>query len=172
MKNVVKGKVLWKFGNDFNADLIVPSEYMLGEDPEVLAKVCLADYDPEFSKRVTPSDILIAGQNFGYGHPHPAGLLAFLGLEIGILIAESFAPAWYRGAISAAFPVLTCPGITKKADVGHQLETNLKTGKVKNLSTGDTINAEPIHPILMEIIDAGGMPAYAEMRLKVGGLHK
>lgn len=172
MKNIIKGEVLWKFGDNFDADYIVPAEYRVISDREVLAKVCLIDYDPEFPQRVTPGDILIAGQNFGYGHPHISGLRAFLKLGIGALVAESFAPAWYRTAISSAFPVLRCPDITKKADKGHQLQITFKTGKIKNLTTGETISAEPLHPILMDIIGAGGMRAYADTKLRAEGLQK
>ncbi len=122
MINIVRSKIVWKFGDYFNADLIVPAKYRYEYDPDVLAKVCLADYDPEFPRKVTPGNIIIAGRSFGYGHPHPTGIHAFQKLGIGVLIAESFAPVWYRVAIAVAFPVLNCPDITRKADLGHLLE--------------------------------------------------
>jgi len=168
MEDIVKGKIIWKFGDHFNSDLIVGSKYIQERDPEVLRKACLADFDPEFSQKVTPGDVMIAGRNFGYGHPHGQGLTSLRQVGISALIAESFYPVWYRMAISSAFPVLTCPDIAKKADVGDKLEANFKTGDVKNVTTGETIKAEPLSPFLREIMDMGGMAAYIREKISTG----
>lgn len=153
----IKGRVIWKFGDHFNADLIVGSKYIAERNPEVLGKVCLADFDLEFVQKVRPGDIMIAGKNFGFGHPHQQGLVSLIKIGIAGFVAESYFPSWYRLSVSFAFPAIICPDITKKADVGQELDINFRTGEIKNLTSGETIRAEPYPNYLMEIVDTGGL---------------
>jgi 3-isopropylmalate/(R)-2-methylmalate dehydratase small subunit len=166
METLLKGKVIWKFGDNFNADLIVGSKYIEERDPEILGKVCLSAFDPDFSKKVTPGDIMIAGKNFGYGHPHYQGIMSLKKVGISVFIAESFYPIWYRIAIFYAFPVIICPGITKKAEVKHDLEVNIINGQIKNLSTGELLVGEGIPPALLEIVQADGLVSHLKGKTK------
>lgn len=165
MGDTVKGKVAWKFDDNFNADLIVGSRYIEERDPEVLGRVCLADFDPEFSRRVKPGDIVVAGRNFGYGHPHYQGLMSLKTIGISILIAESIYPVWYRMAIFYAFPVLECAGIAQKVNVGDELGTDIESGVIKNLTSGDLLQGQPMPKFLIEIVKARGLVPYLRERL-------
>ncbi|MFC2000879.1 3-isopropylmalate dehydratase [Chloroflexota bacterium] len=165
MKNVIKGKVAIKLGDVINSDQMFPPSYMWQHDWEIKPKFCLTNYDPEFPERVRPGDIIIAGKIFGHGHSHMDGLTGFQKLGVSAVTAESFSPGWYRGAIASGFPVIACPGITKKVNVGDELEVNFKTSNIKNLTTGEILKAESIHPIIREILDAGGIAAYAEKKV-------
>ena len=104
MEEKIQGKTVWKFGDNFNADLIVGSKYIAESNAEVLGEVCLRDFDPEFAKRVQAGDVMIAGKNFGYGHPHQQGIVSLKKVGVAALVAESFYPLWYRMAIFYAFP--------------------------------------------------------------------
>ena len=77
------------------------SKYIAEKDPEILGEVCLRDYDPEFVNRVQPGDIMIAGKNFGYGHPHQQGIVSLKKKGVAALIAESFYPLWYVSRIAS-----------------------------------------------------------------------
>ncbi|MFC1919559.1 3-isopropylmalate dehydratase [Chloroflexota bacterium] len=165
----MKGQVVWKFEDNFNADLIVGSHNITVSDKEVLGKACLAEFDPEFVKRVNPGDIMVAGKNFGYGHPHYQGIISLKQVGISTLVAESFYPMWYRVAIFYAFPPIVCKGIAESTSLGDQLEADPKTGLVKNLTTGVTLQGEPVPSFLLEIIKAGGFPKYAKAKLETSG---
>ena len=156
----VKGTVIWKFENNFNADRIVGSKNIGEKDIEILGRVCMADFDQDFTNRVRKGDIMIAGRNFGYGHPHQQSIQSIKKVGISTVIAESFYPGWYRMAFFHNFPVLICPEISQLADVGQELAVDLSTGKVKNLTTGKTIQGEPIPPFLMDVLNTGGLPAW------------
>ena len=164
MEMLLKGKVIWKFEDNFNADLIVGSKYIRERDPELLGEVCLKNYDPDFSKKVTPGDIMIAGKNFGYGHPHYQGIISLKKAGISVLIAESFYPLWYRIAVFYAFPVIVCKGITQTADINQDLEVDIKSGAIKNLSTGESIAAEGMPPIPLEIVEANGLVSHLKQK--------
>ena len=162
MEDLIKGKIVWAFDDNFNADLIVGSKYIDERDPDLLGKVCLKDLDPKFVDRVNPGDIMIAGKNFGYGHPHQQGIVSLKKVGISVLIAESFYPLWYRMAIFYAFPIVICPGITQAAKLNDTVEISLSTGAFKNASTGAGISAEPFPPFLMDVVNAGGLIKYLQ----------
>jgi len=156
----VKGTVVWKFEDHFNADRIVGSKNIGERNLDILGKVCLADFDPNFVNRVRRGDIMIAGRNFGYGHPHQQSIQSIKKVGISTVIAESFYPGWYRMAFFQNLPVLICPDIVKFADIDNELEVDFTAGKVKNLTTGKTIQGEPIPPFLMDVLNAGGLVSW------------
>jgi 3-isopropylmalate/(R)-2-methylmalate dehydratase small subunit len=51
----IKGKV-WKFGKNIDTDVIIPARYLNTSDPAELAKHCMEDADPDFSKKIKPGD--------------------------------------------------------------------------------------------------------------------
>ncbi len=156
----VKGTVVWKFEDHFNADRIVGSKNIGEKNIDILGKVCLADFDPDFVNRVRRGDIMIAARNFGYGHPHQQSIQSIKKVGISTVIAESFYPAWYRMAFFHNLPVMICPDIVNFADVDHELAVDFASGKIKNLTTGKTIQAEPIPPFLMEVLNSGGLVSW------------
>ncbi|MBA3028319.1 MAG: 3-isopropylmalate dehydratase [Desulfobacteraceae bacterium] len=157
MEEKIQGKTVWKFGDNFNADLIVGSKYIAESNAEVLGEVCLRDFDPEFAKRVQPGDVMIAGKNFGYGHPHQQGIVSLKKVGVAALVAESFYPLWYRMAIFYAFPIVICPGITQNVNPDDLLEIEFSTGNIVNVTTRQKMKAEPVPTFLMEVLQSGGL---------------
>jgi 3-isopropylmalate/(R)-2-methylmalate dehydratase small subunit len=160
-----KGKVIWKFEAHFNADLIVGSKALGVRDPEMLSKFCMARFDPDFTKKIHKGDIMVAGKNFGYGNPHAEAILALKEVGVSVLIAQSFYPTWYRIAIFHAFPVVSCPDILSFANIGDELEIDIKEGKIKNIPTNKSINAEPFPEFLVPIMEDGGLVAHLKQGL-------
>ena len=162
----MKGPVVWKFEDNFNADRIVGSKNIAVNDKEVLRNACLAEFDPDFVNRVKPGSIMVAGHNFGFGHPHQQGVISVKQIGISTIIAESFYPMWYRVAIYYAFPAIVCKGIFAATSLGDELEADPKTGTVRNLTTGTTLFGEPMPDFLLNIIEVGGFPKYVKQRLE------
>src|SRR5699024_2481331 len=77
---------------------------------------CMKDYDPNFKNNVKEGDVIIGGVNFGYGHPHYPSGRALRALGVKAIVAESFAPGFYRGESTNGFPLIECPGILKVAE--------------------------------------------------------
>jgi 3-isopropylmalate/(R)-2-methylmalate dehydratase small subunit len=152
-----KGKVVWKFGEHFNADLIVGSKNIGERNIEVLGKVFMADFDPNLVNRVKRGDILVAARNFGYGHPHQQSIQSIKKAGISTVIAESFFPAWYRMAFFHSLPLVVCPNILKAVDVDQDLEVDFVTGNINNITTAKTFQAEPIPPFLLDVLKSGGL---------------
>jgi len=158
--NVIRGRV-WKFGDNIDTDVIIPFKYKARTiDPKELAQHVMEGIDPDFSKKVKPGDIIVAGKNFGCGSSREQAPLAIKAAGIAAVVAESFARIFFRNAINIGLPVLEVKGIFEKTDSGDLLEIDLSQGMVKNLSKGLTFKAAPMPDTLMEILKEGGLVNY------------
>jgi len=83
---------------------------------------------------------------------------------VAVLIAESFAGLFYRNAINLGLPALACAQ-AKRIRQGDLLKVDPLRGTIENLTTGETLECEPIPPFLMSIIRDGGLLPHLEKRL-------
>ena len=155
MVEVFKGRC-WKFGDNVPTDQIVRAERVLLTIDE-MKKYVLENYNPSFAKEVQPGDILVAGVHFGQSSGRAVAPKAIKATGVGIVIVEYAARLFYRNAFETGLPLLECPGITGIVSDGDIVEANIKTGEVKNISTGKILHARPIAPFLMEMLEAGGL---------------
>jgi 3-isopropylmalate/(R)-2-methylmalate dehydratase small subunit len=153
------GKV-WKYGANVDTDAIIPARYLNISTPEELAWHCMEDVDPEFVAKVQPGDIMVATTNFGCGSSREHAPLALKGAGVSCVIAKNFARIFYRNAINTGLPILECPAAVEGTDAGQTLEVELETGRIHNLDTGQTFQAEPYPEFMMGIIQAGGLVEY------------
>ena len=149
------GKV-WKYGANVDTDAIVPARYLNVSTPEELARHCMEDIDPEFAQQVQPGDIIVATTNFGCGSSREHAPLAIKGAGVSCVIAKTFARIFYRNAINIGLPILECPA-AEEIEAGQTLEVELETGRIHNLDTGQTFQAEPYPEFMLGIIRAGGL---------------
>jgi 3-isopropylmalate/(R)-2-methylmalate dehydratase small subunit len=159
MTEVFKGRC-WKFGDNVPTDQIVRAERVLLTIDE-MKKYVLENYNPDFAKDVQPGDVLVAGAHFGQSSGRAVAPKAIKATGVGIVIVEYAARLFYRNAFEVGLPLLECPGITGIVSEGDIVEANIKTGAVKNTATGKTLQARPIAPFLMEMLEAGGLIAMA-----------
>ena len=152
MQEVLKGKA-WTFGNDINTESIMPTN--IHHDVNKAAAVCMAFYDPEFPKKAQPGDFVVAGTNFGNSSSRPA-VGAFVAMKLSAVICETGARIFVRNAWNLAFPVLECEGITEMVNRGDELELNIVTGLVKNLTTNKEIQAKKPLDVQIDRWRAGG----------------
>ncbi len=164
----IKGKV-HKYGANVDTDAIIPARYLNVSDPALLAKHCMEDIDKDFVTRVRAGDIIVATTNFGSGSSREHAPVAIKAVGISCVIAESYARIFYRNAINIGLPILECPEAVKGSQSGDTLEVELETGKIKNISRGQTYQAQPFPAFMMELISAGGLVAYTKRRLEAKG---
>lgn len=151
----------WKFGDDISTDHITPGRYYhLRSNMPELAKHVMEDADPEFPKKMRPGDFIVAGKNFGMGSSREHAPLAIKIAGISAVIAKSFARIFYRNAINVGLPVLIAD--TDGIDAGDELEVDLSTGTIKNLTKGTEIKAKPLPEIMIKILNEGGLVEYVK----------
>ncbi|XYS42440.1 hypothetical protein ACSUAE_03535 [Acinetobacter baumannii] len=168
MLNQLSGKVAYIFNElDFDVDQIIGVKNIKIQDLETLADLAMKDYEPNFRQSVQPGDILIGAANFGYGHPHypPMRTMRFLG--ISAVIAESFAPTFWRGEISMGFPLISCKGILALVSRGDTISVNWAEGCVTNVSTGQTLPFEPLSASDYAMLKCGGLIHYLKNELSI-----
>jgi 3-isopropylmalate/(R)-2-methylmalate dehydratase small subunit len=163
VSDFLKGKA-WTFGRDIDTDLIIPARYLNMKTAEELGAYCMYDADPEFSKKVTPGDIVVAKENFGCGSSREHAPIALKGAGVSVVIAKSFARIFYRNAFNTGLPILVAPDAVDNIKEGDDLEVDLSTGEIRDLTAGKTYKAEPLPPFMRELVEAGGLLPYLKKR--------
>jgi 3-isopropylmalate/(R)-2-methylmalate dehydratase small subunit len=160
-----KGKV-FKYGDNVDTDVIIPARYLNTSDPVELAKHCMEDIDMEFVKKVMPGDIIVANKNFGCGSSREHAPISIKASGVSCVIASTFARIFYRNAFNTGLPILECDEAALKTESGDELEVNFITGEIKNVTKGETYQAEPFPEFIRKIIDADGLVNYVKENLK------
>jgi len=151
-----RGKA-WKFGDDINTDYIISGKYKFKTlDNRELAKHLMEDIDPEFSKKISPGDFIVAGKNFGCGSSREQAPLAIKYAGISAVIAKSFARIFFRNAINVGLPVLESKD-TDRIDNLDELEVDVLNGTIRNLSKGIELKANPLPEFMVSILKDGGL---------------
>ncbi len=146
------------YGDNIDTDRIIPGKYTKTLDLNMLAAHCLEDLDPEFRARMQPGDWVVAGDNFGCGSSREQAPLALKTAGVSGVIAKYFARIFFRNAINIGLPVLEVPDLV--AEPGDQIEVDLKTGSVNNLTKGTTHQAAAMPDVMIQILNEGGLVDY------------
>jgi 3-isopropylmalate/(R)-2-methylmalate dehydratase small subunit len=160
-----KGKV-HKYGADVNTDAIIPARYLNVSQPEELAQHCMEDLDKDFMNKVKPGDIIMATTNFGCGSSREHAPLVIKAAGVFCVIAETFARIFFRNAINIGLPLLECAEAVAKTESGDELEIDLTSGKIKNVTRGLVFTAQPYPPFMAELISSGGLIEHTRKRLE------
>src|SRR6266576_4315117 len=154
--------LVWKLGDNVNTDVIIPGRYNVTTDRAQLARYCLCEVLPEFAQQVRAGDVVMAGHNFGCGSSREHAPAAIQACGVQVVIARSFARIFYRNAVNIGLPVLICEEAVLASADGQELDVNLETGTIRNITTGQTFQAEPLDPFVARIVAAGGIINYIE----------
>ena len=154
------------FGDDVNTDEIIPARYLNSIDPAFLAGHCMEDADAEFTKKVRPGDVLVAGENFGCGSSREHAPIAIKAAGVACVVAESFARIFFRNSINIGLPIIACPDAVDDISPGDDLEIDLAAGRLRNLTTGNAFSFPPFTKEIQEIIAAGGLMPFVKSQVK------
>jgi 3-isopropylmalate/(R)-2-methylmalate dehydratase small subunit len=157
---MLKGKA-WKFGDGISTDHIAPGRYFhLRSNMPELAKHVLEDADPEFASKMSPGDFVVGGKNFGLGssREHAPTIIKMSG--VSAVLAKSFARIFFRNAVNVGLPVLICD--TDKIAAGDQLEVDLQSGEISDLTNGQKLDFKPLPSSMIRILNDGGLIAHLQ----------
>jgi 3-isopropylmalate/(R)-2-methylmalate dehydratase small subunit len=155
---MLKGRA-FKFGDNISTDHIVPGRlvHLRSNLPE-LAKHVLEDADPTFAQRVKKGDFVVAGKNLGLGSSREHAPLVIKMAGVSAVLAKSVARIFYRNATNIGLPVLICD--TDNIKDSDELEVDLKTGTVRDLTNGTLLHFSPMPEIMLRILNEGGLIPY------------
>jgi 3-isopropylmalate/(R)-2-methylmalate dehydratase small subunit len=158
--NILKGKA-WVFGDNINTDIIIPFRFKSRtNDPYELAKYAMYGYDPNFHKKISKNDMIVAGRNFGGGSSREQAPVALKYAGISAVIAESFARIFYRNAFTIGLPALEVPEIEGKIKQQDELEVDISKFIVKNIRTGMNFQAKVVSEFMQRMLLEGGLVEY------------
>ena len=146
-----------KDGDNVDTDVLIPARYLNTADPKELAAHCMEDIDSSFHQRLKAGDIMVGGENFGCGSSREHAPIAIKSSGISLVIAKSFARIFYRNSINIGLAIVECPEAVDGISDGDQVEADLDTGIIRNVTTGETFKAEPFPEFIQNIISAGGL---------------
>lgn len=144
------------FGDEVNTDVIAPSDYF-GEPIDVMAEHVFEPERPGFAEEIDDGDFVVAGEHFGSGSSRESAPMAIQAAGIAAVIAESFSRIYYRNSIAIGLPALTVEDATEKISEGDELEIDFESATVRNLTTDDRLEFEPLPAEIRQIFDAGGI---------------
>jgi 3-isopropylmalate/(R)-2-methylmalate dehydratase small subunit len=156
----------YKVGDNVDTDLIVPARYLNTIDPAELGSHCFEDLDPQFPKGETAGVIVVAGRNFGCGSSREHAPISLKAAGVQCIIAKSFARIFFRNAVNIGLPVMQCEEAADGVRSGDEVQFDLSSGAIRNVTRGETYGAKPLPRSMQEIYAAGGLMNYVKGRLK------
>lgn len=147
----------WTFGENLNTDEIIPGRFNITIDPLELAKNVFCEIKSEYANNVKPGDIIVGGQNFGCGSSREHAPIAIKGSQAKCIIATSYARIFFRNAINIGLPILECPEAVADIEEENEVDVDLASGKINNITKGRTYQAHVLPGFVLKIADAGGI---------------
>jgi 3-isopropylmalate/(R)-2-methylmalate dehydratase small subunit len=167
MTQLIRGRV-WRFGDNVNTDVMAPWDTI--SQPWEEARRRVLHIRPEFAEQVQQGDVVVAGRNWGCGSSREQAPQYLKNMGIAAVVAESFGRIYFRNSIAIAFPNLACPGVSSAFEDGDEIEIELETAIIRNLSKGKELQGQPYTPEMLEIVEKGGLMALLKERLEAGRL--
>jgi 3-isopropylmalate/(R)-2-methylmalate dehydratase small subunit len=81
-------------------------------------------------------------------------------------VAESFGRIYSHNSVAIAFPNIACPGVHETFEEGDEMELNLKTSTVRNLTRSTELQGNPYTADMINIVEKGGLINVLKERLK------
>lgn len=147
----------FKYGDDINTDYIISGKYKFkSNDMAAMSVHAMEELDPDYYNKVSPNGgFLVAGTNFGMGSSREQAPLVLIGSNTKAVLAKSFARIFFRNAINTGLPVVECD--TDRISDGDELELDLESGVVRNLTQGTEIPFAPLPPVMAQLLADGGL---------------
>ena len=136
----VTGRMVFLPQDNVNTDAIYGKDYTYRDDmtPEMMARVVMENYDPQFAPRTRSGDVIIGGFNFGTGSSREQAVTCLKAKGIPLVIAASFSQTYLRNAYNNGFLCIEVPALVRRLreQFAGEIEGNEKTiipGKSVNI---------------------------------------
>jgi homoaconitate hydratase len=112
----VHGRLVFLPQDNVNTDAIYGKDYTYRDDvtKELMAKVVMENYDPQFASRTNAGDVVVSGFNFGTGSSREQAVTCLKAKGIPLVIAASFSQTYLRNAYNNGFLCVEVPELVKR----------------------------------------------------------
>ncbi len=137
----VHGRLVFLPQDNVNTDAIYGKDYTYRDDvtKELMAKVVMENYDPQFASRTRTGDVVVSGFNFGTGSSREQAVTCLKAKGIPIVIAASFSQTYLRNAYNNGFLCVEVPELVKRLREQFAKET---AAKEKTIIPGEDIDID------------------------------
>ena len=137
----VQGRLVFLPQDNVNTDAIYGKDYTYRDDmtPEMMAKVVMENYDPQFAARTNAGDVIVSQFNFGTGSSREQAVTCLKAKGIPRVIAASFSQTYLRNAFNNGFLCIEVPEFV--ARVREQFAPEI-AAKEKTVIPGDDIDID------------------------------
>lgn len=147
----------WKFGDNISTDEIISTRYMTLTDQTELGSHLFEGTRPGMAGKVCEGDVILAGNNIGYGSSREHAPLALLGAGIRTVVARSFARIFYRNCINLGIAAITSDEAVNGSDEGDILSVDVVKGEILNKTKGRVFYFTPFPDSVLAYIEKGGL---------------
>jgi homoaconitate hydratase len=178
----VTGRLIFLPPDNLNTDAIYGKDYTYRDDVtrEMMARVLMQNYDPQFAMRARSGDIVVGGFNFGTGSSREQAVTSLKAKGIPVLIAASFSQTYLRNAYNNGFLCIEIPALVKElrqefaADIEQKEKTiipgaNLTIDFVSGTATWleKTFSFPPLGTVPQSLVIAGGAENVVANKLRL-----
>jgi homoaconitate hydratase len=134
----LRGRLVFLPADNVNTDAIYGKDYTYRDDVtlETMAKVAMENYDPHFSARTSPGDVIVSGFNFGTGSSREQAVTCLKAKGIPLVIAASFSQTYLRNAYNNGFLCIEVPELVGRlrlqfaTEIAAQEKTIIPGGEI------------------------------------------
>lgn len=137
----VQGRLVFMPQDNVNTDAIYGKDYTYRDDmtKEMMAKVVMENYDPQFGERTRAGDVIVGGFNFGTGSSREQAVTCLKAKGYPLVIAASFSQTYLRNAYNNGFLCVEVPELVKRLREQFAKEISAKE---KTIVPGDEIDID------------------------------
>ncbi|MCU0341473.1 MAG: 3-isopropylmalate dehydratase [Spirosomaceae bacterium] len=170
---IIRGKAWTSRAYVMSFDMVVQRFWTSPIDKTENAKFIMAGVDAKYDKENAFKDegytFIVAAHNFaGGGKSIEHCVTGLMGAGIRAVFADSFARLQFRNAINYGLPFVTAPSVIDMVETGDELEYNLDTCELKNLTNGKSMTTAPVAPFVAEVAEAGGLLDFIRKKIADG----
>ena len=175
----VHGRLVFLPPDNLNTDGIYGKDYTYRDDMtrEMMAKVVMGNYDPQFTGLARAGDVVVGGFNFGTGSSREQAVTALDAKGIPLVIAGSFSQTYLRNAFNNGFLCVEIPALVVRlrehfADrlktdrtiiPGDEVYIDFTTGTVTY--RGESFHFPPLGTVPQSLVIAQGVENLVSKRL-------
>jgi len=178
----VKGRLVFMPQDNVNTDAIYGKDYTYRDDmtPQMMAKVVMENYDPQFAARTQAGDVIVSQFNFGTGSSREQAVTCLKAKGIPLVIAASFSQTYLRNAFNNGFLCIEVPEFVARTreqfakEIAAKEKTVIPGGEIDIDFTSSTISwrgEKFVFPALgsapQSLVIAGGVENLVAKRLGV-----
>jgi len=156
----LRGRVAAVLGENIDTDLIYPGRYLNITDREKTAEHLFELAWPEIRANLRPGEFIVGAKNFGCGSSREEAAAALKFSGCGAVIAASFARIFFRNSINLGLPAVVAPEASAACAAGDELEIDLVSGSIQNLTKDREIRAAALDPRAVALLESGGLIPY------------